>query len=248
MLVALPWASNATGTVFDVPALARAAKAAGATVVVDGVQAFPHFPLDIPAAVDFAFFSAYKCYAPHVAFWYLSRDAATRFLHADDDRAPSEARYWTLETGTQSHEALAGWLGTVAYLRDVAPDARRALAAFARYEATLSDHARRCFAERAEKVTLYGRPAERERLPVFAFNIAGVDGEAVAQRFKGRRHRSALRRLLRAPPDADDRRGSRRPGRAHQPGALQYDRRRRPLFRRDRRPCRMIAICRGATP
>jgi len=184
VLVALPWASNATGTVFDVGALSRAAKTAGATVVVDGVQAFPHFPLEIPRSVDFVFFSAYKCYAPHLAFWYLSDSAFERFVHADDERIPSEARYWTMETGTQAYEALAGWLGTVDYLRDVAPEPRRALAAFARYEAELSAHMRRGFAERAGKVTLYGRPPDRERLPVFAFNVDGVDGEEVAQRLE----------------------------------------------------------------
>ena len=40
------------------------------------------------------------------------------------------------------------------------------------------------FAERAGKVTLYGRPPDRERLPVFAFNVDGVDGEEVAQRLE----------------------------------------------------------------
>jgi len=184
VLVALPWASNATGTVFDVASLARAAKAAGATVVVDGVQAFPHFPLDIPPAVDFAFFSAYKCYAPHLAFWYLSAAASDRFLRVDDDLAPSESRYWTLETGTQAYEALAGWLGTVAYLREVAPEPRRALATFARYEAELSAHARAAFAQREGRVTLYGRPANEDRLPVFAFNLVDVEAETVAHRLE----------------------------------------------------------------
>ena len=181
VLVALPWASNATGTVFDVEALAQPAKAAGATVVVDGVQVFPHFPLAIPPSVDFVFFSAYKCYAPHLGFWYASDGAFERFVRADDERIPSEARYWTLETGTQSYEALAGWLGTVEYLREVAPEPRRALAAFARYEAHLSEHMRRGFAERADALTLYGRPASEERLPVFAFNVNGVAGEQVAR-------------------------------------------------------------------
>jgi selenocysteine lyase/cysteine desulfurase len=184
VLVALPWASNATGTVYDVAALSRAAKAAGATVVVDGVQAFPHFPLEIPRSVDFVFFSAYKCYAPHLAFWYLSEGAFERFVRADDERIPSDARYWTLETGTQSYEALAGWLGTVEYLRDIAPEPRRALAAIARYEADLSEYTRLAFAERAERVTLYGRPASDGRLPVFAFNVAGVAGEEIARRLE----------------------------------------------------------------
>ena len=183
-LVALPWASNATGTVFDIGRFARAAKAAKAIVIVDAVQAFPHFALDIDDAIDFAFFSAYKMYAPHLGFWYASESLLERFVAADDDYVPGgDARYWTLECGTQSHEALAGWLGTMAYFRDVAATPRMALETVAKHEFELSRYARAKFADRAEHVKLYGRATESARLPVFAFNIAGVPSEALAERF-----------------------------------------------------------------
>jgi selenocysteine lyase/cysteine desulfurase len=183
-LVALPWASNVTGTVFDVARLARSAKRAGAVVVIDGVQALPHFPLEVDAAIDFAFFSGCKVYAPHVGFWYMSEAAFERFTGADDSQVAGEARYWTIEAGSQSHEGLAGWLGTLAYFGDVAGTARRALGAFARYEAELSTYARRKFSERAPDVRLYGPPADEERLPVFAFNIPSVPAEELAHRFE----------------------------------------------------------------
>ncbi|MBC5803091.1 MAG: aminotransferase class V-fold PLP-dependent enzyme, partial [Candidatus Eremiobacteraeota bacterium] len=126
VIVALPWASNVTGTVFDVGRYARLAKAARATVVVDGVQAFPHFALDIDPAIDFVFFSAYKMYAPHLGFWYASDAALDRFVHCDDPNVPGgDARYWTIESGTQSYEGLAGWLGTVAYFRGIEAAPRR---------------------------------------------------------------------------------------------------------------------------
>jgi len=183
-LVALPWASNVTGTVFDVSRLAREAKRAGALVAVDAVQAFPHFPLEVDPAIDFAIFSAHKIYAPPLGFWYLSPGALDRFVRADDSYVPDgEARYWTLETGTQSHAALAGWLGTLTYFAEVAPTPRHALAAFARYEAELSDYARQRFAER-ESVRLYGRAPGEERLPIFTFNIASVPSEELAFRFE----------------------------------------------------------------
>ncbi len=185
VVVALPWASNATGTVFDVGRLAQMAKRARATVIVDGVQALPHFPLDIDPAVDFAFFSAYKMYAPHLAFWYASANALDRFVRADDDYVPGDdARYWTLECGTQSYEALAGWLGTMAYLRDVAATPREAVAAFAAHELELSGYALARFAERSHDVTLYGRDVHSVRLPVFAFNVAGLSSDDLAQRFE----------------------------------------------------------------
>ncbi|MDQ2857633.1 MAG: aminotransferase class V-fold PLP-dependent enzyme [Candidatus Eremiobacteraeota bacterium] len=185
MVVALPWASNATGTVFDVARLATLAKRARATVVVDGVQALPHFALDIDASIDFAFFSGYKAYAPHLGFWYASEHALRRFVYAGDALVPgSDARYWTLETGTQSYEALAGWLGTAAYLRDVAATPRLALEVVARHELELASYARTKFHERDAHVRLYGRPAESARLPIFAFNVRGITSDELAARFE----------------------------------------------------------------
>ena len=185
MLVALPWASNATGTVFDLPRFARLAKEAHALVAVDGVQALPHFALDLDQAIDFAFFSAYKIYAPHIGFWYASAHVLERFVRSGDAYAPGgDARYWTLEPGTQSHEALAGWLGTMAYLRDVADSPRSAVERLADYEEALSAYARAKFAERAAVVHLYGRPPSAPRLPVFAFNVAGMPSEELAERFE----------------------------------------------------------------
>ena len=184
-LVALPWASNATGTVFDVARLARAAKAARAIVVVDGVQALPHFALTIDPAIDFIFFSAYKMYAPHLGFWVASDFVLDRFVHADDEHVPGgDARYWTLEVGTQSHEALAGWLGTMAYFREIAATPRLALEIVAKHEFELSRYARDGFALRAPHVRLYGRPTHLARLPVFAFNIPGIATDELAERFE----------------------------------------------------------------
>ncbi|HMD02208.1 MAG TPA: aminotransferase class V-fold PLP-dependent enzyme, partial [Candidatus Baltobacteraceae bacterium] len=185
VLVALPWASNATGTVFDVARYAQAAKRAGALVVVDAVQALPHFPLELDPAIDFAFFSAYKFYAPHIGFWYLSRKAFERFIRPDDAQVPGgEARFWTLETGTQSYEGLAGWLGTLDYLRAVAPLPRLALEVIARYERELTAYARAKFEERGSEVRLYGRPPDQERLPVFAFSVGELGCDDLAERFE----------------------------------------------------------------
>jgi selenocysteine lyase/cysteine desulfurase len=78
---------------------------------------------------------------------------------------------------------LAGWLGTCAYLRDIAPTPREAMAKIADYEAELASYARERFAERAPHVRLYGRPPNAGRLPLFAFNITGVASDELAARF-----------------------------------------------------------------
>ena len=139
----------------------------------------------VDAAIDFAFFSAYKIYGPHIGFWYASPNVFERFINVADTEGPGgDARYWTLEAGTQSHEALAGWLGTMAYLRDVADSPRKAVERLADHEEALATYARAKFAARAEHLHLYGRPAEAPRLPVFAFNIAGVPSAELAERFE----------------------------------------------------------------
>jgi cysteine desulfurase family protein (TIGR01976 family) len=184
LLVALPWASNATGTVFDIPALAERANRAGAIVVVDGVQAAPHFPVAMPPHVDFAFFSAYKIFAPHFGAWYARPEVRERFFRADDPFISATELNWSMETGTASFEALAGWLGTVGYLRDVgAGSLANAMTRIGDYERDLARFALAQFAERAGRVVLHGAPADRDRLPVFAFNLPGEDATALSKRF-----------------------------------------------------------------
>ncbi len=64
-LVAIIHVSNALGTINPVESLVRQAKAAGATVLVDGAQAVPHLPVDVRAiGCDFYTFSGHKIYGP----------------------------------------------------------------------------------------------------------------------------------------------------------------------------------------
>lgn len=64
-IVAISHVSNALGTVNDLDSLVPLAKAAGATVVVDGAQAVAHFDVDVQAlGCDFYAFSAHKMYGP----------------------------------------------------------------------------------------------------------------------------------------------------------------------------------------
>ena len=181
VLVALPWASNATGTIFDVARLAAAAKDAGAIVVADAVQAAPHLRVDVPEHIDALTFSGYKIYAPHFGAWYAAPAFAERFFTTDlAAEIPSGATFWSMETGTQNHEGLAGWIGTHAYLREAGNgSARAAMDMFAAYERDLTADVLARFAQRGD-ITLYGKPGG-SRLPVFAFNLRGVAPAVVAQ-------------------------------------------------------------------
>ncbi|MDG6898671.1 MAG: cysteine desulfurase [Nitrososphaerota archaeon] len=64
-LVAFTHCSNVLGTINDAAAICSKAREAGATTVVDGAQAVPHFPVDLSAiGADFYAFSAHKMLGP----------------------------------------------------------------------------------------------------------------------------------------------------------------------------------------
>lgn len=64
-VVAVSHIANVTGSITNLPAIARSAHRNGALVFVDGAQAAPHGPVDVQALdVDFYAFSGHKCYGP----------------------------------------------------------------------------------------------------------------------------------------------------------------------------------------
>ncbi len=118
-LVAVGYASNATGTINDVATVIRWAKAVGAYTFVDAVQYAPHLPVDVRALdCDFLVCSAYKFFGPHVGVLYGRRALLERLsaykVRPADDRPPGK---W--ETGTQNHEGMAGVLAAIDYLADL---------------------------------------------------------------------------------------------------------------------------------
>lgn len=112
-LVAVTHASNAIGTLTDIPAVVARAHAVGARVYVDAVQSAPHVPIDVQAlGCDFLVCSAYKFYGPHQGvLWgkreHLERMTAYRVRPAGDE-LPHK-----FETGTLSHEGMAGTAAAV---------------------------------------------------------------------------------------------------------------------------------------
>lgn len=118
-LLAVGYASNCTGTINDVAALAAKAKSAGAIVYVDAVQLAPHRGIDVQAlGCDFLVASAYKFFGPRQGIlWGREERLAETFAYKV--RAVSEELPGKFETGTLSHEGLAGTLGAVEYLASI---------------------------------------------------------------------------------------------------------------------------------
>jgi len=126
-LVAVPLASNVTGRIVDVAAVARLARRHGAWTYVDAVHYGPHGPIDARAlGVDFLVFSGYKIFGPHVGFLWGRRELLNsldavreQFIHSETPDA--------YEGGTQNFEAIAGVSGVLHYLATL--DAEDAAAA-----------------------------------------------------------------------------------------------------------------------
>lgn len=192
-LVALGHASNAVGTIPDLPALIAAARRAGAVTYVDAVHYAPHGVIDVRAlGCDLLACSAYKFCGPHLGILY-GRQALLESLPAYKVRTSSPLPPGKWETGTQNTEAIAGLRACLAYLGGLgaaaAPDplSRAAMVAGMRrivaHEALLS---RRFLAGLAAipGARLYGiaDPARvAARTPTFGFTLAGRTPRSVSE-------------------------------------------------------------------
>lgn len=195
-IVAVGLASNALGTLTDVGRVIEAAHAVGALAYVDAVHAAPHLPIDVSTLrADLLVTSPYKYFGPHLGMLYGRRDLLER-LDAYRVRPAGAALPGKLEVGTQNHEALAGLLGTFAYLEalgaaygEVAERSDRrgrlqaAMAAIHLHERKMSIAAM----ERLSSVPglrMYGiddSARVAERVPTFSFTLADHHPRAIAE-------------------------------------------------------------------
>ncbi len=118
-LVAFTLASNAVGTMPPAAELVRRAKAVGALVAVDGVHFAQHHVPDLHGlGADLVATSPYKFFGPHQGMLGIRREVLDAWepykLRPSDDVNPGR---W--ETGTQSHESMAGTIAAIGYLADL---------------------------------------------------------------------------------------------------------------------------------
>ena len=179
-VVAFTLASNAVGSIPDAWRIADAAHRVGALAWADGVHFAPHRRLKArELGLDVALCSPYKFFGPHLGIAHIRADLAES-LPADRVRPAAEhPAGHRFETGTLSHEAIAGAVAAIDYLRSLGDgDLDTAFAGIEAYERTLSE---RFLAGLPDGVTLYGIPVSRERTPTFCFRIAGHEPRAVAE-------------------------------------------------------------------
>jgi cysteine desulfurase family protein (TIGR01976 family) len=114
-LVCVGGASNLLGTINDVKKICAKAREAGAMTYIDAVQAVPHVSTDVQdLGCDFLVCSAYKFFGPHQGILWGRRELLEQ-LEPYKVRPAKEEIPMCFETGTQSHESMAGTAAAVDY-------------------------------------------------------------------------------------------------------------------------------------
>lgn len=184
-LLALGAASNALGTITDVARACAMAKDAGALSFVDAVHYAAHNLIDVQSFdCDFLACSAYKFYGPHIGVLYGRRELLDEIdfpkLQPAPDYSPER-----VETGTQSHESIAGAAAAVDFLSSLSEgNSRREKlkAAFDELHSRKKELFSRLWRGLSEinGVRVYGPPPDSPRTPTIGFTLENYSAEEVA--------------------------------------------------------------------
>jgi cysteine desulfurase/selenocysteine lyase len=177
-LVAFGQVSNALGTINPAMEMVAAAKAAGATVLVDGAQGAPHQGVDVRAlGCDFYAFSGHKMLGPTGAGILYGRrellEAMDPFMSGGDmiktvrlEGTTFHDLPWKFEAGTQAIAEVIGLGAAVDYLSELGMEAVRS------HEREVTEYAYEALSE-IEGLTVYGPPPSR-RAGVISFSLDGI--------------------------------------------------------------------------
>ena len=190
-VVAFPLAANHMGTVTPVVEVVRHAKSVGALAWADGVHYAPHRQLDREAmGLDVLLTSPYKWFGPHLGVAAIRHDLAASWPADRVRPADEEPAGHRFETGTQSHEAMAGMTAAVDYLASLGEGAtrrERLASAYAAIRAHEDELVARFWAgvQGMDHLRFLGitDPARfDERVATFSFTVDGAPAAEVARR------------------------------------------------------------------
>lgn len=190
-LVAIGAASNALGTINDVSRAARLAHAVGARIFVDAVHYAAHELVDVQAlGCDYLACSAYKFHGPHIGVLFGKENLLAALDVPKLAPAPESAPE-RLETGTQSHEAIAGAAAAVNFLGSLGAGSTRRARLQSAFE-SLHEHGAALFQRlwsglcAIDGVRLYGPPPGARRTPTLSFTVSGIPAREVARQLAAR--------------------------------------------------------------
>lgn len=184
-LVACVAASNALGTIVDIPRVAAMARAKKALLFVDAVHFAPHELVDVKAmGCDLLGCSAYKFYGPHIGVVWGKRELIETLDVPKLAPAPDESPE-RLETGTQNHEGIVGAGAAVDWMASLGAGKNRR-DALASSLAELHERGAEIFEQlwtglgAIKGVTRFGLPPGSRRTPTLSFRMDNVTSDDVA--------------------------------------------------------------------
>lgn len=190
-LLAMGMASNCTGTVNDTRRFAAEAKRAGAIVYLDAVQFAPHYAIDVQdLGADFVVSSAYKWFGPHQGILW-GREELLKQTFGYKVRPAGEDLPHKFETGTLSHEGMAGTLGAIEYLEQFGSGETRAKRIASAWN-NLADYEHKITLKLIhglkgfKGLTIRGITSDNamhRRVPTVSFTLDGHHPEALAKSF-----------------------------------------------------------------
>jgi cysteine desulfurase / selenocysteine lyase len=195
-LVGVTQVSNVTGAVYPVKEVTAMARARGIPVLVDGVQAAPHMPVDVlEIGCEFYAGSGHKMGGPSsVGFLYGRADILERMPAADGGSTMAESvSFEEFQPKPISHKYEAGepafgeveaWGAALDYWDGIG------LERIAEYEKALTGYALKRLST-IGGVRVLGDPAER--LSIISFTVEGVKPKEVEKSLDKEGHRSARR-------------------------------------------------------
>lgn len=190
-LLAMGMASNCTGTVNDTRRFAAEAKKAGAIVYLDAVQYAPHYAIDVQdLGADFVVSSAYKWFGPHQGILW-GREELLKQTFGYKVRPAGEDLPHKFETGTLSHEGMAGTLGAIEYLEQFGTGETRAKRIASAWN-NLADYEHTITRKLIEGLKTFkgltirgitSANAMHRRVPTVSFTLDGHHPDAIARAF-----------------------------------------------------------------
>jgi cysteine desulfurase/selenocysteine lyase len=185
-LIAVAHISNVLGTVNPIVEIVRLAHEAGAIAVVDGAQAAPKLPLDLPGlGADFYGFTGHKLYGPTgVGVLYGRRELLDSMPPYEGGgsmirKVTRERITWAdvparFEAGTPPIGEAIGLAAAVEWLDGVGLDAAHA------HEAELGAYALERLAGVAD-LRVFGPPTGDDRVGIISFEMEGVHAHDVSE-------------------------------------------------------------------
>jgi cysteine desulfurase/selenocysteine lyase len=185
-LMAFSHVSNVAGYVNPAAEICARSRHAGARTFVDAAQSAPHIPLDVQAiGCDFLAFSSHKIAGPMGAgvLWASTElldsmvpyQSGSNMAHAVDlDGQQFEKGAYKFGAGTPNAADAVGMAAAVDYLESLGRDAVRI------HEEKLTSYTLKRMAS-IPNLRVLGPQQSKDRIPVFAFDVAGIAAESLMQ-------------------------------------------------------------------